>query len=619
MIFPFEAVNKTSTSYPLDICPRRGHIVAACRPFMPVNLALRRNQMIQLPVTTWKKAVPYQELTELLIRELGLNPIIANVISAREIQDLTQAQRFLSPSLKDLHNPFLMMGMKKGVSRVISAIYNREKILVYGDYDADGITSVAILYDFLKNISVDVSYFIPDRVTDGYGLHQHVIEKAKSQGVSLIVTVDCGSSDYDQILFARSLGIDVVVLDHHEISSPIPEACAVINPKQPGCQFPFKHLAAVGIVFNFLIALRGSLREDGFYSKRQYPNLKNYLDIVALGTIADISPLVDENRIFAKFGLEILSAKNNVGLTALKEVASLDHQSVDSTRASFAIIPRINAAGRIASASEAVELLLTKDVEEARTIARRLDSYNRKRQAMERLILSDILARVEELLSRTRVSSFVFASPDWHPGVIGIVASRLVDRYSRPTILISLKDGLGRGSGRSLSDFNIYEGLKKLDSYLLSYGGHQYAAGISIREDDIKEFAAALDRIVSADMPAGYQAQTRIDSACQLSDITDNLMTQLELLAPFGSSNPEPILCAPAVNISSLSVVGKTHLRLKLTANGLSRNSIWFGKAELCNMPTAGSFDVAFTPQFNHYNGASEVQLKLHDISLYHP
>ncbi len=572
--------------------------------------------MIHLPFTAWKRAHRDRELTELLTRELGLNPIVANVISARDIQDINQAQRFLSPSLKDLHNPFLMKGMKKGVSRVITAIYGQEKILVYGDYDADGITSVAILYDFLKNISVDVSYFIPDRLTDGYGLHKNTIEKAKSQGTSVIVTVDCGSSDYDQILFARSLGIDVVVLDHHEISSPIPEAYAVINPRQPDCLFPFKQLAAVGIVFNFLIALRGSLRENGFYSQRQYPNLKSYLDIVALGTIADVCPLIDENRIFARFGLEIMSYEKRAALRALKEVAFLDNRSLDSTRASFAIIPRINAAGRIAQASEAVELLLTNDLEEARTIARRLDNYNKKRQAMERLIFTETAAQVESLLSRTNLSSFVFASPNWHPGVIGIVASRLVDRYSRPAILISLKDGLGRGSGRSLGYFNIYEGLKKLDSYLLSYGGHQFAAGISIRQGDIQAFSTALEKIVREDVPADYQAETCIDSPCQLNDINDELMKQLELLAPFGSYNPEPVLCAQDLTISSMSVVGKNHLRLKLTADGMSCNSIWFGKAELCNIPTTGRFDVAFTPQFNHYNGTTEVQLKLHDISI---
>ncbi len=572
--------------------------------------------MIQLPVTAWKRAAKDHELAELLTRQLGLNPIIANIICARNIHDLAQAERFLSPSLKDLHNPFLMTGMKNGIARIISAIYSREKILVYGDYDADGITSVAILYDFLKNISVDVSYFIPDRVTDGYGLHQNIIEKSRSQGTSLIITVDCGSSDYEHILFARSLGIDVVVLDHHEISSPVPQAYAVINPKQPNCLFPFKQLAAVGIVFNFLIALRGSLRENGFYSGRQYPNLKSYLDIVALGTIADVSPLLDENRVFARFGLEIISSEQRVGLKALKEVASFDNQIVNSSRASFAIIPRINAAGRIASASEAVELLLTNDIEEARTIARRLDGYNRKRQAMERLILDEIVTQADELLSHTELSSFVFASPDWHPGVIGIVASRLVDRYSRPVILISLKDGLGRGSGRSLSDFNIYEGLKKLDSYLLSYGGHQYAAGISIRQDDIKAFSVAMDSIVREDMPATYQAHTFIDSSCQFSDVNDELMKQLELLAPFGSSNPEPVLCARDVTINSISVVGKNHLRLKLTSEGMSHNSIWFGKAALSNIPTGGSIDVAFTPQLNHYNGTSEVQLKLHDISL---
>lgn len=571
--------------------------------------------MIQLPTTSWKTASDNQVVTELFTRKLGLSPIISNIMNARKIQDIDQAERFLSPSLKDLHNPFLMRDVQQGVARVIAAIHQREKILIYGDYDADGITSVVILYEFLQAISVDVSYFIPDRVKDGYGLHEDIIEKARDRGIGLIIAVDCGSSDNEEILFARSRGIDTIVLDHHEISTPLPEAVAVVNPKHPECPFPFKHLAAVGIVFNFLIALRGDLRREGFWSGRDYPNLKNSLDIVALGTIADVAPLVDENRIFVKIGLELLTGECRAGLKALKEVASLENQNIDPIRASFGLIPRINAAGRIALASEAVELLLTRDLEEARSIAKRLDGYNRKRQAMERIILEEIIAEVEAIISQGEISSLVFASAKWHPGVIGIVASRLVDRYNRPALLISVKDGFGRGSGRSLADFNIYEGLKKCDAHLLSYGGHQYAAGISIREENIKEFSLLLGRIIEEDMASSdYTARTLIDSPCLLREIDRDLLKELELLAPFGSSNPEPVLCARAVTIGSVSVVGRNHLKMKISSDGMSRNSIWFGKGELSGQLDSGRYDIAFTPQLNHYNGASEVQLKMRDI-----
>lgn len=573
--------------------------------------------MIQLPITSWKTPPDNHGVSELLKSRLGLSPIISNIMNARKIQDLDQAERFLSPSLKDLHNPFLMKDMSRGVARVISAIHRGEKILIYGDYDADGITSVVILYEFLKTVSVDVSYFIPDRLLDGYGLQGYIIEKARSQGISLIIAVDCGSSDNEEILFAKSLGIDAIVLDHHEISTPIPEAVAVINPKHPDCPFPFKHLAAVGIVFNFLIALRGDLRREGFWNGRPYPNLKNYLDIVALGTIADVAPLVQDNRIFVKIGLELISGENRIGLKALKEIASLEGQAIDSVRASFGLIPRINAAGRIASASESVELLLSRDLDDARSIALRLDGYNKKRQAIEKTILDEIVTEVESIISRGELSSLVFASPKWHPGVIGIVASRLVDRYHRPAILISIKDGLGRGSGRSLADFNIYEGLKKCDSYLLSYGGHQYAAGISIREDNIKDFSLLLQQIIEEDMTSSdYTAQTIIDSPCLLSEIDHDLLKQIDLLAPFGSSNPEPVLCARAVSISSMTVVGRNHLKMRISGGGISRSSIWYGKGDFSKIIDNGIYDIAFTPQINRYNGVSEVQLKVRDISL---
>jgi single-stranded-DNA-specific exonuclease len=476
---------------------------------------------------------------------------------------------------------------------------------------------VAVLLKFLREIIHTASYYIPDRIKEGYGLNGPAIDRMKADGVTLLITVDCGISDHEQISYARSCGIDTIILDHHEVPENLPDAVAIINQNRKDCNFPFKHLAAVGIVFNFLIALRGRLRKDGFWENKKYPNLREYLDLVALGTIGDICPLVDENRIFAKIGLELITECKRVGLRALKEICGVENQVIDSGKASFCLIPRINAAGRVASANDAVRLLLTEDIEEARLIAQNLEMYNRKRQAMERNILNEILDEIERTIDPEKVRSLVFASEKWHPGVIGIVASKLVDRYYRPTILISLKDGIGKGSGRSVADFNIYEGLKECDSLLLSYGGHRYAAGISIKEEDIKKFSGMLEEIISKEIGVSdFVSQTNIDAICSLSEITHELVSQIGRLAPFGSGNPEPVLCVRNINVTSQSVVGNNHLCMRLSGDGMSYNSIWFNKGHLLNFLSGPAIDIAFTPHINNWNGVYDIQLKMKDMSL---
>lgn len=570
-----------------------------------------------LPATLWKLAEGNQDIQSMFVRELGITPILSRILTSRQILTQEHAQRYLSPSLNDLHNPFLMKDMQKGVQRLIKAIHAHEKVGIYGDYDVDGITSVVILLKFLKDMGHHVLYYIPDRIQEGYGLNKDAIDKLRADGVGLIITVDCGVSDHEQISYARSIGIDTIVLDHHEVPNTLPDAVAVIDQNREECRFPFKNLAAVGIVFNFLIALRGALRKDGFWAKKQYPNLKEYLDLVALGTIGDISPLVDENRIFAKIGLELITEGRRVGLKALKEVCGIENQVIDSGRASFCLIPRINAAGRLASASEAVQLLLTDDINEARDIANRLEVYNRKRQSMEKAILNEILEVIENSINFEEFGALVFASDKWHPGVIGIVASRLVERYYRPAILISLKNGIGKGSGRSVANFNIYQGLKKCDSLLLSYGGHQYAAGISIREEDIKEFKVLLEQVIRKEMNiSDFISQTFIDAQCDLHDINHELMSQIGLLAPFGSKNPEPVFCVRNIRISSQSVVGNNHLWMRVSGNNVSHSSIWFSKGHFISSLSCEAMDIVFTPQVSHWNSISDIQLKLKDMSV---
>ena len=369
--------------------------------------------------------------------------------------------------------------------------------------------------------------------------------------------------------------------------------------------------------FNFLIALRGQLRESGFWAGRTYPNLREYLDLVALGTIGDISPLIDENRIFVKIGLDLMNGGGRLGIQALREISGLSQSPIDSGTASFSLIPRINAAGRIASADSAVRMLLTEDRREALSIAQALDTHNRERQLMEKKILDEILSVISSEGSLDNRRTLVFASEEWHPGIIGIVASRLVDLYYRPTMLISLKNGIGKGSGRSISEFNLHEGLNKCQSVLLTHGGHRYAAGISIRQEDIQEFSALLEGVVTEDVPGGSMIPiTAIDAQCPLNEINGDLIHQLSQLAPFGSRNPEPVFCVRNVQVTSPSVVGKNHLTMRIAGDGVVHPSIWFNKGHFSKTVTGSRADIAFTPQFNHWNGSATVQLKMIDMAL---
>ncbi len=459
----------------------------------------------------------------------------------------------------------------------------------------------------------NVSYYIPDRVEEGYSLNNKAIDKIKADGAALIITVDCGTSDYNEISYANSLGLDTIVLDHHEISGPLPGAIAVINTNRSDCRFPFKSLAGVGIVFNFIIALRGRLREEGFWAGLPYPNLRDFLDLVALGTIGDISSLTDENRIFVKIGMDLINKGLRVGLKALVKTSGMDR--VDSIQASYSIIPRLNAAGRVASPGESVNLLLTEDSREAEEIARRLEGLNRERQVLEREVLTDALALTAKVDLKS-LPALVIASERWHPGIIGIVASKLVDIYYRPVILISLKNGIGKGSGRSISEFNLHEALKICGPLLISQGGHRFAAGISIQQEKLDDFRKLFTSLAAGAMKISeLMPQSYVDARCNLSQVDADLVSHLSCLEPFGSMNPEPLLHASQVQLSSLSVVGKRHLRLRASHEGVSRSSIWFGKGHYINDLSSACHDIVFTPQMNIWNGTSSLQLKLRDIA----
>jgi single-stranded-DNA-specific exonuclease len=570
-----------------------------------------------LPTTYWKLSNTDSKTQDLIVKELGIHPILSRILINRNITSPEDARKFLFPSLGDLHNPFLLKDMREGVERVIRAILNREKIVVYGDYDADGITSTVILVKFLRELDAEITYYIPDRIKEGYGLNKNAIDSVKNAGAQLIITVDCGISDNAEVLYAHSLGIDTIILDHHEVPQVIPAAVAAIDPNRKDCLFPFKSLAGIGVAFNFLIALRGRLRNQGFWKDRKYPNLKDYLDLVALGTIGDVVPLIDENRIFAKIGIDTINEKKRTGLRALMSSAGMEGKNVDSESASFSLIPRINAAGRIGSPEDAVQMLLTDNMDAAWKLSEKLNTCNRERQDMERIIVEEILQEIEASIDVDSVNTFVFASENWHPGVIGIVASRIVDRYHRPTILISLKDGIGKGSGRSIAEYDLYRGLEEnCSSILVSYGGHRYAAGITIREEEVENLSRILDYTVSNELNhSDFIRKTIIDAECSLEDVNYDLVSQIEMLSPFGSMNPEPVLCAKGIKVLSPSTVGNNHLKMSVKKDGICHDSIWFKNGQFASMLLESTVDIAFTPQINNWRGESNIQLKLKDIS----
>ena len=564
----------------------------------------------------WRVREPELALQKTLAASLNISTITSQLLINRGISDIQQAERFLSSTLSDIRSPLGMKGMKEGVERVQKALHNKEKIAIYGDYDVDGITSTSILLMFLKSAGAYVSYYIPERIAEGYGLNADAISGLAERGVTLLITVDCGISDHAELKLAKELGMDVVVTDHHEVPGDLPPAYAIINPKQSGCPFPFKNLAGVGVAFNFIIALRASLRDEGFWKEKEVPNLKEYLDLVALGTIADVVPLVDENRIFVKYGLMELTASTKPGIIALKEISGLNDVPINAGMVGYRLAPRINAAGRVGKGVDGVRLLTSESYDEAASIAKLLDDGNKERQGLEEVILREATGMVESGLISDR-KSIVLASENWHPGVIGIVASRIAEKYYRPTVMIALKNGIGKGSARSIHSFMLYEGLKECSHLLNEFGGHDYAAGLSINEENIEKFRDAFERVASNKLSdEDMVPEMDIDATMDLNDVTEGLVNELDNLAPFGEANPEPLLCSTGLGIADCKVVGNNHLKMRVKQGRTVRDAIGFGMGNL-NLSPGINLDTAFIPQINLWNGGKSIQLKLKDVRIW--
>jgi len=559
----------------------------------------------------WKLTTSDTELAAALGKGLSIRPLTAQLLINRGLVDCDRASCFLNPSLRDLHDPYLLKDMDRAVERLCSAIERGESIAIYGDYDVDGTTSAALMLLFLKEIGVEAQSRIPDRMTEGYGLNAAAVKDLAAAGVRLIITVDCGSSDHAEIELASSLGMDVIVTDHHEVSCARPPCRAFLNPKQQGCAFPFKGLAGVGVAFNFLLALRSALREAAWFT-RETPNMKRYLDLVSIGTVADMVPLVDENRTFVKHGLVELGERARPGLDALMKTAGMGSARPGSDDIAFKIAPRINAAGRVARATDALKLLVTGDPAEAASLAERLDNENRRRQALERETLEEALSMIGDTCADRAV---VLAREDWHPGVIGIVASRLVERLSRPVVMIAL-DGAepGKGSARGAAGFDILKGLSECARHLERFGGHRAAAGLTVKKENVAGFKREFTEIANSMLTdRDLSGELALDAAVSLDEVDLPLVDEFERLAPFGVGNRKPLLCVEDAGILKTEVVGRGHLRVKLKQNGCARWAIGFGMGKL--HPISGNgFSVAFSPGLDEWRGARGVQLKIKDV-----
>jgi single-stranded-DNA-specific exonuclease len=547
-------------------------------------------------------------------KSFNISPLVSQLLINRGLVNVDQASFFINATLKDLYSPFLLKDMDRAVQRIVAAMQKGEKICVYGDYDVDGITATAALLLFLRELNASVFFYLPNRLQEGYGLDCEALEKIAAQGATLLITVDCGISDLEPVQYARTRNLDVIITDHHEPPERLPAAVAILNPKQPGCLFPFKELAGVGVAFNLIMALRKTLREQGFWPQGTAPNLKNYLDLVALGTLADIVPLVDENRILVKNGLEVLGSGTRVGIRALKAVSAVPDGALSSDAVTYRLAPRINASGRLSTAATAVELLLTEDAGEAQRLARLLHEENSKRQQLEKTITAEARAMIrgKEHLKKP----FVLASSGWHQGVIGICASRLVEEYYRPTVLIALdeKTREGRGSARSIHRFDLYRGLGQCAELLTSFGGHTHAAGLSIPADNIPAFEQRFAEIFTAAVQdEDCIPCLEIDAQIPLSAISDDVVEDLAKLAPFGTANPEPLFCSHDLRSYSSMVVGNGHLKLKIKENGCFYDAIGFNMGT-SHAPQEEEIKLAFVPQFNQWQGVKSIQLKLRDI-----
>ena len=567
---------------------------------------------------TWEIQTTDADATARVVSLLGCHPATASILVQRGLVSDKDIQAFLHPSLHHLRPPFEIAGMTEAVTRISNALLDTEKILIFGDYDVDGVTATTLLYQFLKAIGADVSFYIPHRVTEGYGLKaSHITDIAIPREIKVLLTVDCGVSSHEAVSLAKDNDIAVIITDHHDIPQKLPDALAVINPKRHDCHSGLENLSGVGLAFYLAVALRKHLRDQGFFQSRTEPNLKKSCDLVALGTVSDMVPLVHENRILTCTGIEILRSANRPGIKALADACGVDHRHIDAQDISFRFGPRINAAGRMDHAEIAARLLRTHRPEKAGQDADLLSKFNSQRQQEEESVLADIVARLDKDPSLARRNCMVFASPDWHEGVVGIVAARLTRLYFKPAILISVKKGLGKGSARSIPGIDIRSALAACAHMLHGFGGHPMAAGLQIPADQIEPFWDRLNHVIGqVASPQDFTPKITIDYTLELSDITTKLLDEVTSLGPFGVQNSEPVFMANNVHVHTSKIVGKDHRRMLLSSSSDNKNKALWAIQFNAN-PDSIHVDqftkIAYCLQWNRWNGHKSIQLVLSD------
>lgn len=553
------------------------------------------------------------QLASQLEKELGVMPLTARLLSSRGLLTPQEAQAYLNPHPDQLHDPFLMKDMERAVERIIHALNHKEPMVIYADYDADGTTGTAVLLMVLENLGARPSFYIPHRVKEGYGLNGEAIRKIAAEGTKLLITVDCGITSLQEVALAKSLGMEVVITDHHLPQGPLPGAHAIINPIQEGCPYPFKGLAGVGVAWKLAQALRKALRTQSRLSLEQEGD--DYLDLLALGTIADIVPLVGENRVIVKLGLKRLSEGKRPGIAALKEVAGIKDQEVTAGQVGFLLGPRLNASGRLSHADTGVRLLCAKNREEALPLAALLNAENKERQKIEVEILEE--ARLLALEEGVKEDDFVLvlAKEGWHVGVIGIVASRLQEEYYRPVVIIGLEGETGKGSARSIPGFHLHQALSQCQNLLVTFGGHQYAAGLKIKKENIGALKARMNQIARETLtPEDLIPELKLEAKVTMEEITPTVIKELSLMAPFGYGNPEPTLMAEGLVVEGYPmVVGNNHLKFRVRHGSSVLEAIAFGQAEEAQdlIDNSHKIRLAFYPQINNWGNRSKVTLKV--------
>lgn len=548
------------------------------------------------------------EKVELLKEKFNLSNLVAKILSnrnilGREMQE-DDIKKFLNPTRDDFYDPFLLPDMEQAIERIEQAINNNEKILIYGDYDADGITSTTILIKFFKEIGVEVDKYIPNRLEEGYGIKNKALEEIKNRGIDLIITVDTGITANDQVKYANELGLDVIITDHHEPSDEIPKAVAVIDAKRKNNKYPFNQLAGCGIAFKLTQAISIKRKLD----PSKY--LKN-LDIVSIGTISDLVPLVDENRVIVKLGLMLVKQTKNIGLRKLLLKSQL--KEVDSTSISFGITPRINAAGRLGNQYDALNLFITEDVKEAERLSEVLNSYNIERQKIGNKIYEEAISQLKD----EEKNCIILGKEDWHHGVIGIVSSKITEKFNKPSILLCFEDNIAKGSGRSVPGFDLYKAISSTKEYLLGFGGHTMACGLSLTVENFEKFKKEITKYIDENLDISkLEKEIYIDEILKIDDLDIEEIKELKSLEPFGEENQEPIIMYENVEINGIRTLSENkHLKLSLKKNDKIIDAIGFNLGELAEKYKIGdTIDIVGNIEINSFNGKDLIQIRLIDI-----